>query len=146
MLRTKRFTQFPIVATLVMLVMALVLPFSAAAAGPEAPVALTGAIDDSSLVRSPKGIFMSLHASGLTPGSAITEWLIVTGSNYAMFKGSGTVNGQGDYQFMVWGGDQEPDTLRIKIWEDAESGAQLVVYDNGFDQAVHGGSIVIHGE
>ena len=77
MLRTKRFTQFPIVATLAMLVMALVLPFSAAAAGPEAPVALTGAIDDSSLVRSPKGISMSLHASGLTPSSAITVWWIV---------------------------------------------------------------------
>ena len=32
--------------------------------------------------------------------------------------------------------------FRIKIWY--EEGAEVVVYDNGFDQAIGGGNIVIH--
>ncbi|RZB38211.1 MAG: hypothetical protein SRB2_00557 [Desulfobacteraceae bacterium Eth-SRB2] len=73
------------------------------------------------------------------------DWLLVTGSNYAKFKGTGTINGSGDYKFMIWAGDDEPDTFRIKIWEEDEVTAEeTVIYDNGFDQEIGGGSIVIH--
>jgi hypothetical protein len=71
---------------------------------------------------------------------------VVTGSNYARFKGSGTINGLGDYKFMLWAGDGTgvggTDTFRIKIWE--ENGSEIVLYDNGIDQTIGGGSIVVH--
>jgi hypothetical protein len=35
-----------------------------------------------------------------------------------------------------------PDTFRIKIWAEDELG-EPVVYDNGMDQAIGGGSVVI---
>ncbi len=69
---------------------------------------------------------------------------MVTGSDYAMFKGEGTINGQGQYKFRIWAGDKDPDTFRIKIWEEDGDGVETVIYDNGFDQAIGGGSIVIH--
>ncbi|TEU13211.1 MAG: hypothetical protein E3J21_19165 [Anaerolineales bacterium] len=72
------------------------------------------------------------------------ERLVVTGSDYARFKGAGTINGMGDYKFMLWAGDGEPDTFRIKIWEEDGNGGETVTYDNGFDQEIAGGSIVIH--
>jgi len=70
------------------------------------------------------------------------------GGTNAQYKGSGTINGElapnGEaYKFMLWAGDGEPDTFRIKIWyEDASS--EIDVYDNGFDQPIGGGNIVIH--
>jgi hypothetical protein len=72
------------------------------------------------------------------------EWLVVTGSNYARFKGQGTINGEGDYKFMLWAGDGELDTFRIKIWTEDVEGVETVEYDNGFDQPISGGSIKIH--
>ena len=72
------------------------------------------------------------------------DWLIVTGGKYAMFKGSGTINGMGDYRFMLWAGDIDPDTFRIKIWEEDSFSIETLIYDNGFYQAIGGGSIVIH--
>jgi PKD repeat protein len=73
------------------------------------------------------------------------QWLVVTGSNYAMYMGSGTINGEGDYRFMIWAGDDDPDTFRIRIWEEDEiTATETTVYDNGFDQAIGGGSIVVH--
>jgi probable HAF family extracellular repeat protein len=89
-------------------------------------------------------------AFGLTTGdlyfqSTSYEWLVVTGSDQARFKGSGTINGGGDYKFVLWAGDSNPDTFRIRIWEeDEETAEEKVIYDNGFDQAINGGSIVIH--
>ena len=44
---------------------------------------------------------------------------------------------------MLWAGD-EPDTFRIKIWTEDEGGVETDVYDNGFDQLIAGGSILIH--
>jgi len=73
------------------------------------------------------------------------EWLVVTGSDYARFKGVGTINGEGAYKFMLWAGDSDPDTFRIRIWtEDEATAVETDVYDNDFDQAIGGGSIVIH--
>jgi hypothetical protein len=84
------------------------------------------------------------RAAGLNFHSSSYEWLTVDDSGYATFGGSGTINGQGDYKFMIWAGDADPDTFRIKIWEEDEFGVETVIYDNGIDQALGGGSIVVH--
>lgn len=83
------------------------------------------------------------HAGDLNFHSSSYEWLVVTGSDYARFKGSGTINGMGDYKFMLWARDSAPDTFRIRIWTE-DDGSETVEYDNGSDQAVGGGSIIIH--
>jgi hypothetical protein len=66
----------------------------------------------------------------------------------AQFKGSGTINGDGDYKFMLWAGDgagdNGADTFRIRIWTENELGEETDIYDNGFDQVICGGSIVVH--
>ncbi len=92
------------------------------------------------------------HAGGLNFESTSYEWLVVAGP-HAKFKGSGTINGGGSYQFMVTATDGQVsggggvDGFRIKIWD-----AGGVIYDNkvgeGDDsnntQAIGAGSIVIH--
>jgi hypothetical protein len=83
------------------------------------------------------------HAADLNFHSSGYQWCLFTGSNFAKFKGVGTINGKGDYKFMIWAGDGEPDTFRIKIWED-ESGGETIIYDNGANQGIGGGSIVVH--
>ncbi len=92
------------------------------------------------------------HAAGMELQSTAYEWLVVAGAR-AQYKGSGTVNGTGTYQFLLTaidgdlpGGDGI-DRFRIKIW-----GAGGIVYDNQMgadDQSdpttgLGGGSIVIH--
>jgi hypothetical protein len=83
------------------------------------------------------------------------EWLVVAGPK-AMYKGEGTINGQGDYGFLLTAVDAamtpstEDDLFRIKIWDKAN--ADAIVYDNLFGAsddaapttALGGGSIVIH--
>jgi hypothetical protein len=88
-------------------------------------------------------------AGGLNFHSTSYDWLVVTGSDYARFKGLGTINGMGDYKFMLWAGDgtgtDDADTFRIKIWwEGGET--EHVVYDNGMDQAIGSGNIVVHNK
>ncbi len=80
-------------------------------------------------------------AGDLNFHSAAYQWLVVnqSGTN-AQFKGSGTINGSGDYGFMLWATDGSPDTFRIKIWDAA---TENLVYDNQ-GQAIGGGSIVVH--
>ncbi len=88
------------------------------------------------------------RAADLNFHSSCYDWLVVTGSDYAKFKGTGTINGIGDYKFMLWTGDgtdtDGADTFRIKIWEEDGFGNETVIYDNGMDQAIGGGSIVVH--
>jgi len=78
------------------------------------------------------------------------KWLIVNkGGDRAQYKGEGTINGLLDengnlYKFMIWAVDGEPDAFRIKIWSEDEFGIETDVYDNGFDQEINGGQIVIH--
>jgi hypothetical protein len=80
-------------------------------------------------------------AANLNFHSTSYDWLVVNqGGTNAQFKGSGTINGAGDYQFMLWAGDGSPDTFRIKIWY---ANTEVVVYDNGTEQAISGGSIVV---
>ncbi|HXI90009.1 MAG TPA: 6-bladed beta-propeller [Blastocatellia bacterium] len=93
-------------------------------------------------------------AGNLNFHSTSYDWLVVAGAR-AQYKGSGTINGAGDYAFMLTaidgqingGGGQ--DKFRIKIWSKDNGG---VIYDNqmgGGDAdnpttALGGGSIVIH--
>lgn len=84
------------------------------------------------------------RAGDLSFHSSSYKWLVVTGSGYAKFRGDGNINGIGDYKFMLWAGDGEPDTFRIKIWTEDGDGTETVIYDNGFDQEIEGGSIVVH--
>ena len=89
------------------------------------------------------------QAGGFNFHSETYQWLVVNqGGKNAQFKGSGTVNGGLDpngneYKFMIWATDGSPDTFRIRIWWEA-GGSEIDVYDNGSDQAVDGGSIVVH--
>ena len=81
-------------------------------------------------------------AGDLNFHSASYEWLVVAGTK-AQFKGVGTINGAGEYSFMLTARDGNPDTFRIKIWYNDTTGEQIV-YDNGTDQAIGSGSIVVH--
>jgi hypothetical protein len=82
------------------------------------------------------------HAGSLNFHATSYDWLVVTGSKSANFKGIGTIDGwPGSYKFKLWAGDDVKDTFRIKIWSGDE---QKPIYDNGSDQTIGGGSIVIH--
>ena len=71
----------------------------------------------------------------------------------AQYKGRGTINGGGDYGFLLTAIDGQStggsDRFRIKIWDRLTG---VVVYDNQMDAdetsdaatALGGGSIVIH--
>ena len=86
-------------------------------------------------------------AGDLNFHSSSYDWLVITGSNYARFKGAGTINNKVDpngnpYKFMLWAGDgtgtDGADTFRIKIWYEVAD-IEYIVYDNGMDQAIGGG-------
>ncbi len=83
------------------------------------------------------------------------EWLVVAGSK-AQYKGVGTINGSGNYGFMLTAVDgnlktpASADLFRIKIWD--KNNGDGVVYDNQHGASdndapstqIGGGSIVIH--
>jgi len=87
--------------------------------------------------------------------SSTYEWLVVAGAK-AMYKGSGTINGTGNYGFLLFALDaaltpsQATDLFRIQIWD--KNNADSVVYDNELgtlDDAdpttkISGGNILIH--
>ncbi len=83
------------------------------------------------------------------------EWLVIAGSN-ALCHGTGTINGRGEYGFLISAIDGDlidkhtPDKLRMQIWDtnnptdiiyDNESGAPK--YDDPSTN-LGGGSVVIH--
>ncbi|MDY9927291.1 PKD domain-containing protein, partial [Methanosarcina sp.] len=82
------------------------------------------------------------------------EWLVIAGAR-AQYKGTGTINGEGEYGFMLTAIDGElnsgggSDRFRIKIWDKA---SETIVYDNMLDAdddadlttVIQGGSITIH--
>jgi hypothetical protein len=80
--------------------------------------------------------------------SSSYDWLVISGTQ-AQYKGTGTINGSGNYKFMLTASDGNPDGFRIKITNPADGS---VVYDNkplmddgmGNTQPLGGGSIVIH--
>ena len=71
------------------------------------------------------------------------EWLVMNqGGENAQFKGEGTINGMGLYNFMLWAGDHDSgDTFRIRI---TDAGTDEVIYDNGMHQPIGGGNIIVH--
>jgi PKD repeat protein len=84
------------------------------------------------------------HVAEFKFKSTSYEWLVVTGSDRAQFKGFGTINGAGEYGFMLTAEDNtkagDPDTFRLKIWDAVET----IIYDNGAQTPISGGSIVVH--
>jgi hypothetical protein len=91
------------------------------------------------------------HAGDLNFKSVSYDWLVVTGGQTpkAIFKGVGTINGEGNYQFMlsaIDGGSKGQDLFRIQIMDGT-----TVIYDNMYGQdalanpaTTISGSIVIH--
>lgn len=66
------------------------------------------------------------HAGGMNFSSTAYEWLVVAGNGQrAQYKGTGTINGQPGYGFLLTA--LTSDQLRIKIWSTATS---AIVYDN----------------
>jgi len=94
------------------------------------------------------------HAGDFRFKSTAYDWLVIAGPQ-AKFKGSGTVNGAGDFGFMLSAVDGDvnggggTDRFRIKIWDKGTGG---VIYDNQTGTAddaaattvIEGGNIVIH--
>jgi hypothetical protein len=95
------------------------------------------------------------NAVGMNFKSTVYEWLTVGGAR-AQYKGSGTINGSGDYGFLLTAidgqvnGGGNTDKFRIKIWDKSTN---VVVYDNQRDAiddtadpttVIGGGSIVVH--
>jgi hypothetical protein len=86
--------------------------------------------------------------------STAYDWLVIAGPK-AQFKGQGTINGDGDYGFLLTATDGQVaggggvDRFRIKIWDRA---TEQVIYDNQMGTAddadpvtlLGGGAIVIH--
>ncbi len=81
------------------------------------------------------------------------DWLVVAGAQ-AKYKGTGTINGVGEYDFMLSAVDgaikgDDIDKFRIKIWDKA---TDAIVYDNEIgvsddaepSTAISGSSIIIH--
>lgn len=80
--------------------------------------------------------------------STAYDWLVVSGTD-AQFKGVGTINDAlapsgNPYKFKVWAGDDSPDTLHIKIWDEDAGANEIVYYDNGSQQAISHGNIIVH--
>jgi len=92
------------------------------------------------------------HVADLNFHSDTYQWLVIAGQK-AQFKGTGTINGDGNYGFMLTAidgqipGDYDTDKFRIKIWDIYVDDS--IVYNNQMDDAdpgtvLGGGSIVIH--
>ena len=95
------------------------------------------------------------HAAGFNFHSTVYDWLVIAGAR-AQYKGTGTVNGSGNYGFLLTAVDGDVnggggvDKFRIKIWDKTSGG---MVYDNvagasddidsANPQQLGGGSIVI---
>jgi 5-hydroxyisourate hydrolase-like protein (transthyretin family) len=83
------------------------------------------------------------------------DWLVIAGAK-AMYKGTGTINGAGNYGFMLSAIDEklsnayDVDMFRIRIWD--KNNGDAVIYDNNIGNdpygnpttAIAGGQIVIH--
>jgi uncharacterized repeat protein (TIGR01451 family) len=95
------------------------------------------------------------QAGDLNFKSTNYEWLVVSGTK-GQYRGYGTINGGGNYRFVLTVDDGAPDKFRIRIWSSlsSEDGNGSLVYDNqlvdGADAyanaktAIATGSIVVH--
>ena len=96
-------------------------------------------------------------AGDLNFHSSVYEWLVVAGAR-AQYKGTGTINGTGNYGFLLTAIDGQItggggyDKFRIKIWD--KNNGDVVVYDNqmgaldgsNLTTLLGGGSILIHAK
>jgi hypothetical protein len=89
------------------------------------------------------------HAGDLNFHSDTYEWLVIAGAK-ARFKGTGMINGEGSYKFILTAfdgainGGVDEDKFRIKIWlENEETGEEDIIYDNQLS-VIDGGGIKIH--
>jgi len=97
---------------------------------------------------------LKINEAGFTFQSTSYQWLAIAGAK-AQYKGTGTINGAGNYDFMLTAvdgdvnGKGKPDLFRLKIWDRGTGG---IVYDNKMNApdtndpttVLGGGSIVIH--
>ncbi len=95
-------------------------------------------------------------AGDLNFHSSSYDWLVIAGHK-AMYKGVGTINGEGTFKFILSAIDGDlngdgPDKFRIKIWVEDTNG-DILRYDNKVGETddyadptteIGGGSIVIH--
>ncbi len=90
------------------------------------------------------------HMANLNFHSEDYQWLIIAGPK-AIFKGNGTINGSGDYGFIIFAIDEELtestdiDMFRIKIWNKDDN--DEIIYDNNVEEEgteLGSGQIVIH--
>ncbi len=91
------------------------------------------------------------HVASMNFKSTRYEWLVVAGTK-AMYKGVGTINGAGNYGFLlsaIDGGAKGQDLFRIQIWD--KSNGDKMVYDNQLGAVdiadpttLISGSIVVH--
>jgi hypothetical protein len=128
-------------------------PFADPDVGDTHTVSIVWSDGSSATVPSGKTDFRFVTAD-LDFHSTAYDWLVVAGMK-AKFKGVGTINGAGDYGFMVTASDGnapgqiDVDRFRIQIWDRATG---VKVYDNqlGTDEmtdandAIEGGAIEIH--
>jgi len=88
------------------------------------------------------------EAGNLDFHSTAYQWMVITGNCRGQFKGTGSINGVGSYTFILTAIDGEqcsnpgPDTFRIQITDNNNNG--VLVYDNGYDQAIGAGDITLH--
>ena len=106
--------------------------------------------------RKPKGdTEFQFETANLYFNSSKFDWLVIAGAT-TKFKGVGTINGQGNYGFMITAIDSDissnvsNDQIRIKIWNKDDE--DTIVYDNQKGDGnetvptteLGGGSIIIH--
>jgi hypothetical protein len=94
------------------------------------------------------------HVAHFDFSSTSYEWLVVAGAK-AKYKGTGTVNGEGEYGFMLSAIDGQieggggVDKFRMRIWDKA---TDMIIYDDQFGSeedaettnVIGGGNIKIH--
>jgi hypothetical protein len=97
------------------------------------------------------------HATNFNFKSAAYDWLVIGGAR-AQYKGLGTINGTGNYGFILTAIDGQinggggTDKFRIKIWD--KNNGDTIIYDNMLGAldgdnpttVLGGGSIVIHSK
>jgi hypothetical protein len=100
----------------------------------------------------PTGSFQfQFPAANLNFQSTSYDWLVVNGS-VAQFQGSGTINGAGNYGFLVTvsAGGHGQSKIRIKVWD--KNNGSAVLFDTQMGAAdtapattlLDGGNIVVH--
>jgi len=96
-----------------------------------------------------------LQVANFIFSSTSYDWLVVAGAR-AQFRGEGTLNGSGNFGFMLTAIDGEvsggggADKLRIKIWD--KNNGNAIIYDNQLGASdsstptttLGGGTIKIH--